>query len=318
MRGKALVTGGAGFVGSHLVDRLVDEGWGVLAIDDLSHGHVDHLAAARSRGSVRFHQLDIRAPELIAAAERFRPDVVFHLAAQAAVPASVEQPLLDADINILGSINVLECARRAGAQRVVFASSGGAIYGSDVKLPARESFRKRPESPYGVSKKVVEDYFRYYRDAYGLDYALLALTNVYGPRQDPHGEAGVVAIFCRALLNGRPPVIYGSGIQTRDFVYVEDVADAFVRAAAKGDGRLLNIGTGRETSVLEVFEVLAGLTGFRGRPGFGAARPGDVLRSVVDPAAAERHLGWKSWTALEEGLRRTVEWFRSPRTSAAD
>lgn len=310
MSGRALVTGGAGFIGSHLVDRLVDEGWEVLVLDDLSKGHLDRLAEARRRGEVDFHQIDIRAPQLPQVTERFRPSVVFHLAAQSAVRPSVEDPQLDAAINILGTLNVLESARRAGAERVVFASSGGAIYGDRVRLPVREGSTKRPDSPYGISKKVVEDYFRFFRTIYGLDYVLLALANVYGPRQDPFGEAGVVAIFARAMLDGRRPVIYGDGSQTRDYVYVSDVVDAFLRAAHKGGGKLLNVGTGKETSVTELFRAVAGFTGYDGSPAFVDPKPGDLARSVVDPVVADRQLGWRPWTSLEEGLELTVEWFR--------
>ena len=307
---RALVTGGAGFIGSHLVDRLVDEGWEVLVIDDLSTGHLDRLTEARRTQRVDFHQLDVRAPELSTVATRFRPRTIFHLAAQSAVRPSVEDPQHDASVNILGTINLLQAARPAGAERVVFASSGGAIYGDGVRLPAKERYARRPGSPYGVSKKVVEDYFGFFRQAYGIDYLLLALANVYGPRQDPFGEGGVVAIFCRAMLDGRRPAIFGDGTQTRDYVYVEDVVDAFLRGAERGRGRLLNIGTGSETTVLQLYEQLSALTGYRGSPSFEDPRPGDLYRSVVDPSAAERALSWRPWTPLEEGLARTVEWFR--------
>ncbi len=232
---RALVTGGAGFIGSHLVDRLVDQSHEVLVVDDLSTGHADNLAPARARGGVKLHQLDIRDESLTKVAERFLPDVVFHLAAQAAVPVSVKQPRFDAEVNVVGTINVLEAARRSGTKRVVFASSGGAIYGSAAPLPVREDLPKAPDSPYGISKKIVEDYFRYYRASHDIDYVLLALANVYGPRQDAQGEAGVVALFASAMLQGRPPTIFGDGEQTRDFVYVEDVADAFPAPVIWGD-----------------------------------------------------------------------------------
>lgn len=310
MSGRALVTGGAGFIGSHLVDRLADEGWEVLVVDDLSNGHLDRLAQARRSDRVDFHQLDIRAPELGSVTVKFGPRAIFHLAAQSAVRPSVEDPQHDASVNILGTINVLQAAQSAGVERVVFASSGGAIYGEDARLPAKESHARHPGSPYGVSKKVVEDYFAFFRKAHGIDYVLLALANVYGPRQDPFGEGGVVAIFSRAMLDGRHPVVFGDGTQTRDYVYVEDVVDAFLRGAERGRGRLLNVGTGMETSVLELYEQLAALAGYRGAPVFEAPKPGDLPRSVVDPSAAERALGWRPWTPLREGLARTVEWFR--------
>lgn len=307
---KALVTGGAGFIGSHLVDRLVDEGWEVLVVDDLSAGHLRNLAEARRRGHVQFHQLDIRDDTFITAAERFQPELVFHLAAQASVAVSTRDPKLDASINILGTLNVLEAARRVEAVRVVAASSGGAIYGAAAKLPAKESQVKHPDSPYGVSKKVVEDYFRYYKNESGVDYSLVAFSNVYGPRQDPYGEAGVVAIFASLMLQGKRPVIFGDGGQTRDYVFVSDVVDACVRAGGTEGGRLVNIGTGIETSVIQLFNHLAAITGFNQNPVFGDPRPGDIYRSSVDPTLAWKLLGWRAWTKLEDGLRQTVPSFR--------
>ncbi|MDP8959496.1 MAG: GDP-mannose 4,6-dehydratase [Actinomycetota bacterium] len=310
MSRRALVTGGAGFIGSHLVDRLVDERWEVLVVDDLSKGRLDNLAQARRTGRMDFHQLDLRARELETVAGRFGPQVMFHLAAQSAVRPSVDDPQFDASVNILGTINLLQAGRAGGVERVVFASSGGAIYGEGVPLPARESYPKQPSSPYGISKKVVEDYFRFFGEEYGIDYVLLGLANVFGPRQDPLGEGGVVAIFSRAMLDGRRPVIFGDGSQTRDYVYVQDVVDAFLRAAHRGGGRLFNIGTGWETSVLELYRLLGELTGYDGSPEFAERKPGDVQRSVVDASAARQHLGWEPWTSLEKGLAETVHWFR--------
>ncbi len=308
---RAIVTGGAGFIGSHLVDRLVDSGCEVLVIDDLSTGRLQRLADARSRGKVGFHQLDLRAPELIEVACRFRPQTIFHLAAHADVRKSTADPMHDASVNVLGTLNVLMAARDAAAERVVFTSTGGALYGETDKLPTRERVTKRPESPYGISKKVVEDYFRYFRTAYGLDYAILALANVYGPRQDPYGEAGVVAIFARAMLDRRRPVIFGDGTQTRDYVYVVDVVDGLVRSAARGGGGLYNIGTGRETSVTDLYAALAVITGFDQPPEYVEAKPGDLARSCLDASAAARHLGWEPFTSLDEGLALTAGWFRA-------
>jgi len=308
---KAMVTGGAGFIGSHLVDRLVDEGWEVLVVDDLSTGHVANLADARSRGQVHFHQIDIRDETFLAAAERFSPEEIYHLAAQASVAVSTRDPVFDASVNILGTINVLEAARRVDAERVVAASSGGAIYGAGATPPAKESNAKHPDSPYGISKKVVEDYFRYYKKTTGIDYVLVAFSNVYGPRQDPFGEAGVVSIFSNLMLRGRRPVIFGDGGNTRDYVYVSDAVDACVRAGGRGGGRLINVGTGVETTVIELFKRLASITGFDQNPVFGDPRPGDVYRSAVDPSLAFKHLGWKAWTPLDEGLRWTVDSFRA-------
>ncbi|MDH5615935.1 MAG: GDP-mannose 4,6-dehydratase [Acidimicrobiia bacterium] len=313
MNGRALVTGGAGFIGSHLSGRLMDEGWDVLVVDDLSVGHLDNLAEARARGRIKFHQLDILDKEFGKAVEHFAPDVLFHLAAQTSVVRSVADPLFDAGVNILGTINLLEAARRVGVERVLFASTGGAIYGEHVKLPAKESYARRPAAPYGISKKVVEDYLRFYEATHGIDYVALGLSNVYGPRQDPYGEAGVVAIFTRLMLDKKRPVIYGDGQQTRDYVFVDDVVDAFIRAAGIGGGRFLNIGTGRETTVNRLFGAIAEEVGFRELPVFADPRPGELARSVLDPSAALHALHWQPWTSLEKGLALTVEWFRRSR-----
>ncbi|MGZ8753742.1 MAG: GDP-mannose 4,6-dehydratase [Acidimicrobiia bacterium] len=310
MTGRALVTGGAGFIGSHLSGRLIDEGWDVLVVDSLVSGHLDNLAEARSRGRIKFHQLDIRDEEFARAVEQFVPDVVFHLAAQVSVTRSVADPLFDASVNILGTINVLEAAGRAGVERVVFASSGGAIYGEHVKLPAKESYAKHPGAPYGISKMVVEDYFRFYQANHGIDVVALGLSNVYGPRQDPFAEAGVVAIFTRLMLDRKRPVIYGDGMQTRDYLYVDDAVDAFVRAAGTGGGPYFNVGTGRETTVIRIFRAIAEEVGFTELPVFSESRQGEIARSVLDPASAFKALGWQPWTSLEEGVAMTVEWMR--------
>ena len=311
MTGRALVTGGAGFIGSHLVERLIDEEWDVLAVDDLSAGHLDNLATARSRGHVKFHQIDIRRPEFGAAAEQFRPDVVFHLAARGSAVSSLTDPLGDADVNLLGSVNVLEAARGAGTECVVFASAGSAISGDSVKFPATEASAVHPRSPYGISKTTVERYLRYYHEQYGINFASLRLANVYGPRQDPLGAAGVVATFARLMIDRKRPVVFGDGHQTRDFVYVDDVVDAFVRSAGIDGGKPLNVGTGRETTLVELFGILADLVGFDGLPVFADARPGETYRSVLDATAASRVLGWKPWTTLEEGLAMTVDWMKN-------
>lgn len=311
MSGKALVTGGAGFIGSHLVDRLIDDEWEVLAVDDLSKGHLDRLADARRIGSVHFHQLDICSPEYREAVRRFKPDVVHHLAAQSGVRPSVEDPLFDARVNIEGTINVLLAAAESGAQRVVFASSGGAMFGEVPGKPVTEDAPAVPDSPYGISKKVVEDYFRYFQEASGVDYVILALGNVYGPRQDPHGEAGVVAIFSRLMLDGRRPLINGDGEQARDYVYIDDVVDAFARAGEIGGGTRLNIGTGIPTTVNELYALIADAANYEGEPEHGPAKAGDLARSVLDASAAKAHLGWKPWTGLEKGITKTVNWFRS-------
>ena len=211
---------------------------------------------------------------------------------------------------MVGSVNVLEAASVAGAERVVYISSGGAIYGHTDKLPIRETTRRNPASPYGVSKSVVEGYLQYYREYRGLDYAALGPANIYGPRQDAKGEGGVVAVFADRLLGGERPTIHGDGSQTRDFVFVEDVVDAAVRAAGIGGGTFVNIATGQETSVLELFAAMCSVLGVDVEPAFGPARPGDVARSALDPARAKRQFGWQPWTSLEDGLAATLDWYR--------
>jgi len=315
---KALVTGGAGFIGSTLVDRLLAEGSSVDVVDNLSTGSLANLADARrsKEGRLSFHQLDIRSPDLAELMNRCRPEVVFHLAAQADVRVSVADPLFDADVNVMGSLRVLEGARSSGAQKVVFASSGGTIYGDPdpADLPVKESHPQAPLSPYGVAKKVVSDYLNAYRELHNLEFTSLALANVYGPRQDPHGEAGVVAIFAGRLLSGQPCTIYGDGSQTRDFVYVDDVVDAFARSAERGGGLVLNIGTGAETSVYDLYRTMADKAGVDQPAVTAPPRAGELHRSCLDPARARIHLGWQPWTTLEDGAAAVIEWFRSKRS----
>ena len=309
---RVLVTGGAGFIGSTLVDRLLAEGCDVDVIDDLSTGALVNLAEARAQRNRKFsfHRIDVRSPQLADVVVHRRPEVIFHLAAQLDVRVSVKRPIFDAEINILGSLNVCEAALAGGTRKVVFAGSGGTLYGVPETVPVRESHPQRPISPYGVSKKAAGDYLHVYREVHGLEYTELALGNVYGPRQDPNGEAGVVAIFAGQLLAGRRPTVYGDGSQTRDYLYVDDAVDAFVRAAERGGGLLMNIGTGVETSVRELYALMARLTGTRDEPGTAAERPGELQRSALDPGRAAIQLGWKPWTSLEDGLRLTLEWFR--------
>jgi UDP-glucose 4-epimerase len=316
---SALVTGGAGFIGSTLVDRLLAEGWRVDVVDDLSSGSLGNLTDARSLPGRRFsfHRLDVASPAVTDLIVHRRPDVVFHLAAQADVRVSVARPAFDATVNIIGSLNVFEGALAAGASKVVFAASGGTLYGTPEEIPVREAHPQRPESPYGVAKKAATDYLHYYRQVRGLEYTALALANVYGPRQDPHGEAGVVAIFAGKLLVHERPTIFGDGKQTRDFVYVDDVVDAFVRATEKGGGLTLNIGTGVETSVQQLFDVMARLTGSKQPARYAPPRTGELERSALDPARADIHLGWKPWTSLDEGVARTLEHFKGRRAAGA-
>jgi UDP-glucose 4-epimerase len=312
---KTLVTGGAGFIGSALVDRLLAEGHTVDVVDDLSTGSLANLAEARgaASGALTFHQLDIRTGELVEVMGRRRPEVVFHLAAQADVRVSVKRPEFDAEVNILGTLRVLEGARAAETTRVVFAASGGTLYGESEPsdLPLKESHPHQPLSPYGVSKKSAIDYLVAYRELHALEFCALALANVYGPRQDPHGEAGVVAIFAERLLRGEPVTIYGDGEQTRDFVYVDDVVDAFVRAAARGGGLVLNVGTGHELSVNELARVMGERAGTHVAPLYAAERPGELRRNSLDPERAGIHLGWRAWTPLTDGVDAVLEHMRT-------
>lgn len=312
---KALVTGGAGFIGSTLVDRLLAEGHEVDVIDDLSSGSMANLADARATPDHRFtlHRIDICDAGVADLIERQAPDVVFHLAAQVDVRVSVADPVRDAMINVIGSLNVLEGARRAGSDKVVFASSGGTIYGEPAPdhLPVDESHPQHPISPYGVAKKVVSDYLFAYRALHNLEFTSLALANIYGPRQDPHGEAGVVAIFAGRLLAGETCRIFGDGEATRDYVYVDDVVDAFVRAAGRGSGLVINIGTGVETSVNDLYATMARVAGVDKSAELAPARDGELARSSLDAGRAEIHLGWKPWTDMATGTAAVLDYFRS-------
>jgi UDP-glucose 4-epimerase len=311
---RALVTGGAGFIGSALVDRLLAEGHEVDVVDDLSTGSLSNLAEARKAGgkALRIHQLDIRVPELVELVALRRPEVVFHLAAQASVPASVVRPIFDAEVNVLGTLNVLEGARSAGSDRVVFAASGGTLYGDpDVsKQPIPETMAHRPLSPYGVSKKSAIDYLVAYRELHAVEFTALALANVYGPRQDPHGESGVVAIFARRLVAAQPITIFGDGEQTRDFVYVDDVVDANLAAATRDgvSGQVFNVARGERTTLNELVDMLARILRREIRPSYGSPRAGDITKSVADITHALNHLGYQPKVGVEDGLARLVGW----------
>jgi UDP-glucose 4-epimerase len=304
---RILVTGGAGFIGSHVVDRMLAEGHTVSVVDSLQRGSRDNIAEPLKAG-VTLHEIDVRDPGLrdLVAAER--PEAILHLAAQIDVRVSVADPGLDADVNITGSLNLLEAARAAGTRKVIVTSSGGCIYGEPTKLPVSETYRGTPESPYGISKRVLHDYLAFYRKTHGLDWTVLALANVYGPRQDPFGEAGVVSIFLGAMLERREPVIYGDGKQTRDFVYVGDVADAFARALGKGSGTVFNIGTAEETTVLELWGACARASDYRGEVRFAPKRAGELERIALDWARAKRKLGWRPKMDLDGGLAETAGW----------
>lgn len=302
---KILLTGAAGFIGSHVADAYIAAGHEVVAVDDLSGGRVENL-----NPEARFVRLDIREAAARELVERECPDVLNHHAAQMNVRRSVADPAFDADVNILGLLNLLHGARDAGVKRVVFASSGGAVYGEQECFPATEAHPTAPVSPYGVSKRCGELYLFYWYVTYGIPYVALRYANVYGPRQDPYGEAGVVAIFAERLLRGEQPIINGDGQQTRDYVFVGDVVAANMAALTADVVGPVNVGTGIETNVNDLYELLQVATGATIPPVHGAAKPGEQRRSVVDPGLARRLLGWSPAYRLEDGLQEVVGFFR--------
>jgi len=309
---KALVTGGAGFIGSHLVDALVERGDDVVAVDNLSTGRRENLATATANGA-ELVEGDITDPSIVAAEfERTRPEVVFHLAAQIDVRRSVTDPVFDMNVNVGGTINLLEAARLMDSPRFVFASTGGAIYGEGqgLELPLDETATCRPDAPYGQSKFAAEGYASLFGRLFGLSTVALRLGNVYGPRQDPLGEAGVVAIFCGALLEGRTPKVFGDGDQTRDYVYVADIVEAMLAAGDSSVVGTFNIGTGVETSVLELGGMIADACDRPFEPEMAPPRPGEVQRIAIASSLATDELGWTAGTALPDGLVQTAASFR--------
>ncbi|MFN3601033.1 MAG: NAD-dependent epimerase/dehydratase family protein [Dietzia sp.] len=310
---RALVTGGAGFIGSTLVDRLLSEGHEVTVVDDLSRGRLENLTGAREAGSrFAFHQLDLIDPAIADLVAEVAPEVVFHLAAQIDVRLSVEDPVHDAEVNVVGTVRLAEAARRAGVRRIVFTSSGGSIYGPVTDLPVAESRPVDPMSPYAAGKVAGEVYLEMFAKLYGIEWAGVAPANVYGPRQDPHGEAGVVAIFSQRLLAGQPTRVFGDGANTRDYVFVDDVVDAFVRAATVpgAAGLRFNVGTGVETSDRGLHTLVAEAAGSGDDPEYAPARLGDVARSALDAGRAAEVLGWTPQVSIREGVARTVDYFR--------
>lgn len=302
---KVLVTGGAGFIGSHVCDRFLKGGHQVTALDNLSNGRKENLD-----GRVKLLVEDIRSPELTALFERERPSVVCHLAAQMDVRRSVEDPRFDAECNILGMLNLLEACRKSGVEKFIFSSTGGAIYGEQEFFPATEAHPNRPLSPYGVSKASGELYLGYYQSQYGLKSVALRYANVYGPRQNPHGEAGVVAIFCQRLVAGQSCTINGDGTQTRDFVFCRDVAQANYLAFEKDFVGPVNIGTGVETDINALYAHLAKGAGSGLAAQHAPGKPGEQLRSSIDAGLAKKVLGWTPTVGLAEGLKETVAFFR--------
>jgi UDP-glucose 4-epimerase len=308
---RTLVTGAAGFIGSTLVDRLLADGHSVIGVDDLSSGRSENIVEAERSADFEFAKADIVVADLIGLLADTRPEVVFHLAAQISVSHSVDDPQKDSSINVVGTVRLAEAARRAGVRKVVHTSSGGSIYGTPPTYPTSEQAPVDPASPYAAGKVCGEVYLNMFRNLYGLDCSHIAPANVYGPRQDPHGEAGVVAIFSRALLSGRPTKIFGDGTDTRDYVFVGDVVDAFVRAAGEaGGGQRFNVGTGVETSTRQLHSVIADAAGARDEPEFHPPRLGDLRRSSLDFGLASQVLGWVPRVKLVDGVARTVEYFR--------
>jgi UDP-glucose 4-epimerase len=304
---RILVTGGAGFIGSNVADRFVALGHEVAVLDDLSTGFRAFVPA-----KARFYHVDLAdAGAVDACFAEFRPEIVDHHAAQIDVRKSVADPRRDAQINILGTIGLLESAVRRGTRKVIYASTGGALYGEGKFLPATEDHPINPEAPYGASKHTVEHYLYIWKMLHGLDYTVLRYPNVYGPRQNPKGEAGVNAIFIGLMLDGQAPHVFGDGEQVRDYLYVEDVVEANVLALDRGSGEIVNLGTGVATSVNDIFRELKRQIGFAGEPVYEAARAGEIQRIYLDATRARRVLGWAPKVTFAEGLRRTVEWSRT-------
>jgi UDP-glucose 4-epimerase len=309
---RALVTGAAGFIGSTLVDRLLADGHSVVGLDNFARGRATNLEHLADNPAHFFVEADIVTADLHAILDEHRPEVAFHLAAQIDVRQSVVDPQFDASVNVIGTVRLAEAARRTGVRKVVHTSSGGSIYGTPTEFPTSETVPTDPASPYAAGKVAGEIYLNTFRNLYGLDCSHIAPANVYGPRQDPHGEAGVVAIFSQALLSGKPTKVFGDGTNTRDYVFVDDVVDAFVKASGDaGGGQRFNIGTGVETSDRQLHSAVAAAVGAPDDPEFHPPRLGDLRRSCLDNGLAGRVLGWRPQVQLDDGVRRTVEYFRN-------
>ena len=302
---KCLVTGGAGFIGSHLVDKLIKEGHKVVVIDNLSTGRKENL-----NPKAKFYKIDICSYRISQIFKKEKPEVVFHYAAQIDVRKSVKDPVEDAKINILGTLNILENCKKYNIRKVIFASTGGAIYGDADIVPTPETYPELPLSPYGIAKLTIEKHLSYYYKVFGLPYVSLRLANVYGPRQNSKGEAGVVAIFCDKMLSKKQPIINGSGRQTRDFVFVGDVVEANILALKKNKIGIFNIGTAKETNVNTIFKKLKELTGSKCKEIHGPALLGEQKRSCLNFLKAKKELNWQPKYSLDKGLNKTVEWFK--------
>lgn len=302
---RILVTGGAGFIGSHVVDAYIAAGHHVAVLDNLSHGHRENL-----NPDAMFYEVDLRDDALAEVFIMEKPDVVCHHAAHIDVRYSVADPKYDAEVNVLGSLNLLECARLSGVRKIIYASSGGAMYGTPQMDRCTEDHPVLPLSPYGATKAFVEKYLFIYKHLYDLDYTVLRYANVYGPRQDPDGEGGVVAIFSSRMLHNEPTIIFGTGEQARDFVYVGDCAQANVRALEGGSGKAYNIGMGKVTTINEIWREIQGITGYQQQVTYGAAKAGEVFSISLDASLAKQELEWQPQISLNEGLTRAVDYFR--------
>ena len=299
---KTLVTGGAGFIGSHLVNALLDDGYAVVVVDNLSTGHLRGLNHAAT-----FYHTGVNDPRVTQIIQRERPEIIFHLAAQSSVRQSAADPVADADANVLGTIRIAAAAADEGVDKIIFSSTGGAIYGDPPTIPCDEQTPVCPLTPYALSKYASELYLHLFNQAYGLDYTILRYANVYGPGQNPHGEAGVIAIFAGLMLDGRRPSIYGDGEQQRDFVYISDVVAANLAAVNRGDGQTYNIGAGAPVSINRIYALLQRYTGFGEEAVYRPARAGEVRDIALDAGRATRDLGWRPRVSLEDGLERTVQ-----------
>ena len=309
---RALVTGAAGFIGSTLVDRLLGDGHSVVGVDNFASGRATNIEHLAENPEFFFVEADVVTADLDTVLEEYTPEVVFHLAAQIDVRHSVADPPFDASVNVVGTVRLAEAARKVGVRKIVHTSSGGSIYGVPPTYPTSEEVPTDPHSPYAASKVAGEIYLNTFRHLYDMECSHIAPANVYGPRQDPHGEAGVVAIFAQALLEGRPTKVFGDGSNTRDYVFVDDVVDAFVKASGDaGGGQRFNVGTGVETSDRQLHTAVANAVGAPDDPEFHPARLGDLKRSCLDISRGEQVLGWRPQVGLDEGVRRTVEYFRS-------
>jgi len=302
---KILVSGGAGFIASHLTDKLIGEGHDVVVIDNLSTGKKENL-----NPKTKFYEMDICDSEISQIFQDEKPEIVFHFAAQIDVRKSVKDPIQDAEVNILGSLSLLQNCQKNGVKKFIFASSGGAIYGDTDIIPTPETHAENPESPYGICKLTIEKYLHFYKQTFGLNYTALRLANVYGPRQDSKGEAGVIAIFCNKMLKDKEVIINGDGEQSRDFVYVDDVVNAAVLSIEQEKSNIYNIGTGEETNINEIFNEIKGLTSSSCKEIHAPAKLGEQKRSCLDNSKARQELDWDPKYNLERGLQETINWFK--------